>query len=90
MLSLLKSERFQKEYADFQTKISAITNESVKREATGLLNLLVNEIRTLDNGHIEVIGSAALSSGVSDTRNRISEVRGKLIRKLEEWSRANV
>jgi hypothetical protein len=90
MLSLLKSERFQKEYADFQTKISAITNESVKREATGLLNLLVNEIRTLDNGHIEVIGSAALSSGVSDTRNRISEVRGKLIRKLEEWSRASV
>jgi len=90
MLSLLKSERFQKEYADFQTKISAITNESVKREATGLLNLLVNEIRTLDNGHIEVIGSASLSSGVSDTRNRISEVRGKLIRKLEEWSRASV
>ena len=90
MLSLLKSERFQKEYADFQTKISAITNESVKRETTDLLNLLVNEIRSLDNGHIEVIGSSELSAGVTDTRNRISEVRGKLIRKLEEWSRASV
>jgi len=88
MLSLLKSERFQKEYADFQTKISAITNESVKREATGLLNLLVNEIRTLDNGHIEVIGSASLSSGVVDTRNRISDVRNKLTQKLEAWQRS--
>jgi len=88
MLSLLKSERFQKEYSDFQTKISAITNESVKRETTDLLNLLVNEIRTLDNGHIEVIGSASLPAGVVDTRNRISEVRNKLVQKLDAWQRS--
>ena len=89
MISLFKSERFQKEYSDLKNQIATVTNESIKAELEGLLSILVAEVRSLDSYHAELNFSNALPASVTDSKTRIAEVRKKLDRRLLDWRRAN-
>ena len=88
MLSLMKSERFQKDYKELNARVSAITNESVKADATKLLNQLISEVRNLDSQHMNMVAGSAMPSIGDDTRNSIQEVRKKLISKLDDYDRS--
>jgi uncharacterized coiled-coil DUF342 family protein len=78
MLSILKSERFQKEYQEYQDKIKKITDDTVRTQATGLLKSLINEIKKLDNQHQDMFAAKNNSAGLSDIRNNITDIRKKL------------
>jgi phage shock protein A len=79
MLSILKSERFQKEYQEYQDKIEKITDDTVRAQANGLLKSLVNEIQKLDNQHQDMFSAKNNSSSdISDIRNSITELRKNL------------
>jgi uncharacterized protein (UPF0335 family) len=78
MLSILKSERFEKEYQEYQNKIKKITDDTGRAQATGLLKSLINEIKKLDNQHQDMFAAKNNSSGLSDVRNNIIEIRKKL------------
>jgi uncharacterized membrane protein YgaE (UPF0421/DUF939 family) len=78
MLSILKSERFQKEYQEYQNKIEKITDDIVRTQANGLLKSLVNEIQKLDNQHQDMFAAKNNSSGLSDIRNNVADIRKKL------------
>jgi hypothetical protein len=78
MLSILKSERFQKEYQEYQDKIEKITDDTVRAQATGLLKSLINEIKKLDNQHQDMFAAKNNSSGLSDIRNNVADIRKKL------------
>ena len=89
-MTLLKSDRFQKEYKEFQDKVNKITNDKAKSEVTALLNQLVAEVKAIDIGHTEMFSGAKLASNVSDHRSGLSSVRKKLIAKLTECENAGL
>ena len=78
MLSLVKSQQFQKEYNDFQQKIDNIKNESVKKEAIGLLRQLVAEVRAIDRQHEELASSIKLSNSINDHKSNLLDIRKKI------------
>ena len=89
MLTLLKSERFQKEYKEFSDKINTIENEDLKNQLSGLLGNLVNEVKKLDSQHVDIMSSVTRPD-VSDAKMTILELRKTLVRRLEEHSKSNI
>lgn len=89
MLTILKSERFQKEYTEFSSQIENITNESVKAELKGLLTQLVNEVRAIDAQAQEFMLGQKPVQASAETRNSISEIRMKITRKLSDYKETN-
>jgi hypothetical protein len=88
MLTLLKSEKFQREYKEFQEKISSVTSTDVKKELEGLLSKLVSEVKSLDNQHQELANNKQFPMFASDARSNIVEIRRQLNRKLKDWNEA--
>jgi hypothetical protein len=89
MLTLLKSERFQKEYKEFFDKINTIENEDLKKQLSRLLGNLVNEVKKLDSQHIDISSSVARPD-VGDAKMTILELRKTISRRLEEYSKTNI
>jgi FMN-dependent NADH-azoreductase len=89
VLTILKSERFQKEYKEFSEQIEAITNDVFKSEMTSLLGKLVNEVRAIDAQSQEfMLGQKPVQSSI-ETRNTVSEIRSRIIQKLSDYKEAN-
>ena len=82
MLNLEKSENFQKEYNEFNEKISAISNESVRLELQGMLQNLLKEVRYIDQQHQDLSLNNRLPSGAIDTRQHITLIRKNLMKVL--------
>lgn len=89
MLSIYNSERFQKEYNDFKTRISKVTDEKLKITLENFLNKLATHTKNLDNQHEEMVFSKQMRSMSGDLRDNITEVRKTLDKKLSDWERAN-
>jgi hypothetical protein len=89
VLTLFKSERFQKEYKEFSNKIDTIENEDLKNQLYGLLGNLVNEVKKLDSQHLDITSSVARPD-VGDAKTTISELRKTITRRLEEHSKSNI
>ncbi len=83
------SEKFETEYNNFRSRISAITNEKVKTELNGLLMSLLREVRNLDAQHQDIFVNKELPSAVVETRSKIGESRQSLLKRLEDWERIN-
>ena len=77
-MNLEKSERFQKEYQKYKTKIDTIENTTKKNEAEALLKSLVSEVKRINDHHNRLLTSGTLSDMVQDSRHRIVELRKKL------------
>jgi len=78
MLSLIKSEKFQKEYNDFKKQIDNIKNESVKNELTGLLKQLVMEVKAIDQQHEDLAMTMRLSNNTVDHKSNLLDIRKKI------------
>ena len=85
MLNLEKSENFQKEYNEFNEKISAISNESVRLELQGMLQNLLKEVRYIDQQHQDLSLNNRLPAGAIDSRQNVVLIRKNLISKLRDW-----
>ena len=83
MLSLLQSEKFQKEYKQYQEKISKISDTKTKEHAELLVKKLVSEIRAIDNQHTEMFASKQADTGLSESRSKIADIRKQLDRVLK-------
>lgn len=86
--TLENSERFKKDYNQFRERIAKVTNERVKSECNDLLTSLLKEVRTVDNHHQDIFLSKQLPNNVEDTRNKITEIRKSLHRRLEDYERS--
>ena len=75
MLNLEKSENFQKEYNEFNEKISAVSNESVKLELQGMLQNLLKAVKYLDQQHQDLSLNNRLPTGAVDSRQNIVLIR---------------
>jgi hypothetical protein len=85
VLTLLKSERFQKEYKEFFDKINTIENADLKNQLSGLLGSLVNEVKKLDSQHVDIMSSVTRPD-VGDIKTSILELRRTISRRLEEYT----
>ena len=90
MISLLKSERFQTEYASFKKNIDAVTNPAAKAELETLLRSLVSEVNSLDMQHQEISSVKNLVTTNNDIKGKIAEIRKKIDTKIEECKKAGV
>lgn len=86
-MALEKSERFKKEYSDFKTRISKITDDRVKTELLAQLGKLVSEVRAIDEQHETLWLKKELPAIATDTRDRIATTRRAINKKLEDWER---
>lgn len=85
------SERFKKEYTDFNNKCAEITDARIKNEVIDLLNQLLSEVRKIDRQHSDLIlGSNRLAPTITQDREIITNIRKKIIRKLSEWERSSI
>ena len=89
MLTILKSERFQREYTEFAQQIESITNDAFKSEMTSLLGKLVNEVKAIDSQAQEFMMGQKPVQASTETRNSISEIRSRIIQKLSDYREAN-
>ena len=89
MISLLKSERFQEEYALYRDKISKITDTQLRTQAEGLLKNLVNQVNKLDNQHQEMFSGNQLPTALGDARSDILILRKKIDTMIKDWERSN-
>ena len=88
MLTLLKSERFQKEYQEFSKQISLIENESFKKEMNGLLNKLLHEVKSIDNNAAQLIIGQTLLQRSDDSRETVLGLRRELSKKLADYQKS--
>lgn len=84
---LQKSERFLTEYKWFSDRIAKVQNENLKSELTGLLSQLVNEVKTIDAQHEEIVLIKKMPDGVNDTKNTLMSIRKKIASKLDDYER---
>jgi flagellar biosynthesis chaperone FliJ len=87
MLSLLNSEKFQTEYKNYKQQIDSITDLSIKNQLENFLAKLVSQVKALDEDHTEMILSKRARLG-DDNRDKITELRKILNRKLRDWTEA--
>jgi hypothetical protein len=78
MLSLFKSEQFQKEYQKVKQQIDDSQDQVIKAELTKLLKLLVSEVKAIDQQHQELAGSMRLSNTVNDHKSNLLDIRKKI------------
>lgn len=89
-MQIAKSKKFLDEYQSFKTQIDRIENKPVKDELTRLLNDLVNEVKSLDKKHDQLMFETKLPESVSDHRNKLVELRKKILSKLEQHKKTAV
>ena len=84
MPQLIASDRVQKEYQDFKIKIDAIQDQQTQEQLTEWLNSLMSEIKELDFHTNTVQPGMPLSPMANGIRNKISELRKKIVKALEQ------
>jgi len=79
MTALLStSKNFIEDVKKIEDKIKNTEDENKKKEAQKLLNQLVSEVRSIDTQHNDLIFYRKQPSGMSDTREKIKNIRKKL------------
>jgi hypothetical protein len=88
MLSLLNSPKFKEEFADYQKRISQITDPTLKKNLENFLNKLINSVKALDSQHEEMIFSKQAPAMGLDARDKILEIRKIIEKRLKDWDQA--
>lgn len=79
MTALLStSKNFIEDVKKIGDKIKNTEDENKKKEAQKLLNQLVSEVRNIDTQHNDLIFYRKQPTGMSDTREKIKDIRKKL------------
>lgn len=87
--TLENSEKFKTEFNNFKSKISQITNDSVKKDLNEKLTQLLREVRFIDTQHQELLMRKEIPSMVPDSRSKLAEIRKYIIKKLDDWDRSH-
>ena len=90
MQTIQSSERFKKEYLDFQERISKVTDGILQQDLTTKLTTLKELVMYLDRQHETLFVSNKLGSDVKETRDEIVSVRKQISESLANWERAQI
>jgi len=87
MLSLFKSERFQKEFDEYKKVISELQNPVLKKELETLVRQLVNEVHQIDEGHSSILQKDQLASNLGESRSRLTDIRKKISKIVDDYNK---
>jgi hypothetical protein len=88
-IKLQDNPRFVAEYADYQKRIAAITDQRLQDDLTRLLVQLKEQVRFIDRTHEQVYMTGRIPGEVSDLRNDLIKHRKTLDQKLRDWESRN-
>jgi hypothetical protein len=80
--TLEKSERFQKEFREFNEKITQLTDTTLRNEMNNCLMQLLSEVRVVDQ---HMFDPKAVE--VSQSRDKIAALRKKLDKTLNQTAK---
>jgi hypothetical protein len=86
--TLENSEKFKTEYNSFNERINKIAIDGLKTELKDQLNKLLREVRAIDAQHMDLFMKKQLPNMAADTRNRITEIRSHIMRRLDDYERS--
>lgn len=87
-MTIEKSERFQHEYSKFKEDVEKIQIPELKQELTMLLGDLLLEVRKVDsaiNPGTDI--RFAIDNNVGTARSKISEIRKRITKRLEDYKK---
>ena len=90
MQTIQSSERFKKEYLDFQERISKVADGVLQQDLTTKLTTLKELVMDLDRQHETLFVSNKLGGDVKETRDEIVSVRKQISESLSNWERAQI
>lgn len=79
-----KSSPFQSDLKRYDELLLKITDESTKIEIKQLISNLVNEVKKMDDLHLELIFNKQMRTTGSDCREKITNIRKQLESKFKE------
>jgi hypothetical protein len=79
---LQRTERFQNDVTQYNERISKMSDEKEKLEATRLLNDLIYEVKNMDNMYVDMVYAKQLASLGNEMKDKIGSIRKKLDSKL--------
>lgn len=85
-----KSQKFQEEVNKYSDAISKMPDSKLKEDTKRLLNNLINEVKKLDDVHMEMVYQKQLPSLGGEMRSSITTIRRELNRKFEEFKKTQV
>lgn len=83
-MQISQSETFKKEYKKISDFIKNANNEKNKNEVKKLLNDLTLHVKKMDSMHYDLVSVGKLSNDADDIRNKISDIRKKIFRIIDE------
>ena len=89
MLSIHKSEAFQKEFQEWKKQVESITDLRIKSNLENLLLKLESSVKKLDNQLNEAVLNRQVKSMGTDHRDEVQELRKNIFTKLKDWKQAN-
>lgn len=85
MISLEKSKKFQTEYNNWKQVSETITNIKTKAELDSLLEQLLKTVKKIDTEHTKLSTQHIMPDLVTDQRNNLSSIRGKIQRIIKDY-----
>lgn len=85
-MQLIKNPRFLSEYKRWTETAEKVTDPKLKNELKQLLNQLVQEVKSIDRQHEDLILSPKLPTSTDDHRISLREIRRKISQKISEIS----
>lgn len=89
VLSIEKSEVFQKELKEWSDRLSSITNENVKKDINLLITNLLKQIRLLDSCHNDLGVVNRISANSMEFKKTINELRIMINKRIKEAESAS-
>lgn len=85
-----KSERFLKEYNDFKSSASKISNDRIKTEVEKLITDLVFEVKSLDRKQEDLLIGRKVVDSLTEKKNKIADIRKKIYIKLQDCKKSGL
>lgn len=78
--------KIQQELKEFSDKIDTVSNEQVRDELDRKFRQLCREIKELESSHMMLTTQKLLPSSISDTRQKITDLRKSIHKTLNDWA----
>lgn len=88
MVSLEKSEKFQKEYNEWKSIAESMENMRAKAELEGLLEQLIRTVKKIDIEHNKLITESVIPEFVVDSRSQLFDIRKKIDRVIKDYTQS--
>jgi len=86
MVSLEKSEKFQKEYNEWKAVAESMENMRAKAELYNLLEQLSKMVKKIDVEHVKLATQHTMPDIINDSRQQLFDLRSKIQKIVKDYN----